>query len=48
MKKEKPQSEKFIEKAKEIGADDKESAEIFERLFKQIVPPKKTRNHKES
>ena len=39
MKKDKTQSEKFIEKAKEIGADDKESAEAFEKAFKKIVPP---------
>jgi len=40
LKKEKPQSRKFIEKAKEIGADNEESAEAFERAFKKIVPTK--------
>jgi hypothetical protein len=33
------QKKRFIEKAREIGAD--ESKEAFERAFKRIVPPKK-------
>lgn len=41
-KDEKPQSERFIEKAKELGAD--ESAEEFERAFKKIVPPKEKKD----
>lgn len=36
--KEKSQREKFIEKAKELGAS--ESAEDFNRAFEKIVPPK--------
>ena len=32
------QSQRFIEKAKEIGAD--KSIDVFERVFKKIVPPK--------
>lgn len=35
---EKPQSERFIETAREIGAD--ETPEAFERVFKQIVQPR--------
>ena len=35
---EKPQRERFIEAAKEVGVD--ESGEEFERAFKRIVPPK--------
>jgi len=33
------QKKRFIEKARELGAD--ESEEAFERAFKKIVPPKK-------
>ncbi|MGE0652188.1 MAG: hypothetical protein AB7P12_10610, partial [Alphaproteobacteria bacterium] len=36
---EKSQSERFVEKAKELGAD--ESGEAFERAFKKIVPASK-------
>lgn len=36
---EKPQSERFIETARKIGAD--ESAEAFEQVFKRLVHPKK-------
>lgn len=36
--KEKSQSEKFIEKAKELGAD--ESGEAFTRAFKRVLAPK--------
>jgi lipoate-protein ligase A len=36
-KDEKSQPERFVEKAKELGAD--ESAEAFERAFKKVVPP---------
>jgi len=35
---EKPQSERFIETARAIGAD--ESAEAFEQVFKRLVHPK--------
>ncbi len=35
---EKPQSERFIETARKIGAD--ETPEAFERIFKQIVQPR--------
>lgn len=35
---EKPQSERFIETAREIGAD--ETPEAFERMFEQIVKRK--------
>ena len=35
---EKPQSERFIETAREIGAD--ETPEAFERVFRKIVTPK--------
>ena len=38
-KDQKDQSERFIEKAKELGVD--ESGEAFERALKKIVPPKK-------
>ena len=34
----KEQSKRFIEKARELGAD--ESGEEFERALKKIVPPK--------
>lgn len=34
----KEQSKRFVDKAKEIGAD--ESPEAFERIFKKIVSPK--------
>ncbi len=37
----KEQSKRFIEKAKELGAED---AEAFEHAFKKIVPPKKKRD----
>lgn len=35
----KPQSEKFIETARELGCD--ESEEAFERTFAKVVPPKR-------
>lgn len=38
-KDEKPQKERFIETAKEVGAD--ESPQEFERAFEKIVPAKK-------
>jgi hypothetical protein len=38
------QKKRFIEKAREIGAD--ESEEAFERAFKRVVPPKKPSNSK--
>ena len=34
----KAQSKRFVEKAKELGAD--ESGEAFERALKKIVPPR--------
>ena len=48
MPKEKPkqgdkeQSKRFIEKARELEAD--ESDEAFERAFKKIIPPARPRN----
>lgn len=36
-KSEKGQSQRFIDKARELGTD--ESAEAFDRVFKKIVPP---------
>ncbi len=36
--KQKAQSKRFVEKAKELGAD--ESGEAFERAIKKVVPPK--------
>lgn len=38
MKKEQTQSEKFIEKAREIGAED---TKAFEDALKKIAPPRK-------
>lgn len=38
-KNQKAQSKRFIEKAKEIGAD--ERPESFKRAFVKIVPPRK-------
>jgi hypothetical protein len=38
----KAQSERFIETARELGADD--SGEKFERAFKKVVPPKRERS----
>jgi len=35
---EKPQSERFIETARETGAD--ETSEAFDRVFEQIVKPR--------
>ena len=35
---EKPQSERFIETAREIGAD--ETPEAFERVFRKVVTPR--------
>lgn len=37
----KPQHERFIEKARELGADESEDA--LDRVFKRIVPPKEAR-----
>jgi len=36
----KDQYERFQEAARDLGVDDEESAETFERTFKKIVPPK--------
>lgn len=38
-KPDKPQSERFKETARALEAD--ESGNLFERMFKKIVPPKK-------
>jgi hypothetical protein len=35
---EKPQSERFIETAREIGAS--ENADDFEQVFRDVVPPR--------
>ena len=37
---EKPQAERFIETARQHGAD--ESGEEFERAFRKLVPPKRS------
>jgi hypothetical protein len=37
--KEKPQRERFIEAAREIGVD--ETGKEFDRLFTRVVPPKR-------
>ena len=37
------QSKRFIEKAREAGAD--ESGKAFERVFQSLVPPKKPRRN---
>jgi hypothetical protein len=42
-KDEKSQSKRFVEKAKELGAD--ESGEAFEHAFKKVVPPRSSRSH---
>jgi hypothetical protein len=36
----KQQYERFQQTARELGVDNKESVETFERAFKKIVPPK--------
>jgi hypothetical protein len=36
----KDQYERFQQTARNLGIDDKESAEAFEGAFKKIVPPK--------
>jgi hypothetical protein len=36
----KDQYERFQQTARELGVDDEESAQTFERAFKKIVPPK--------
>jgi hypothetical protein len=41
-KSEKPQAERFIEAARQIGAD--ETGETFERAFAKIVPPRTGRS----
>ena len=38
---EKPQKDRFLEKARELEAD--ETGEAFERAFEKIVPPKHTK-----
>jgi hypothetical protein len=35
-----PQYERFLEKARELGVDNEKSTEGFEQAFKKIVPPK--------
>ena len=37
----KEQSERFVEKAKEVARDD--AVDAFERAFKKVSPPKKPR-----
>lgn len=37
----KEQYERFKETARELGVDDKESGDKFERAFAKIVPPKR-------
>ena len=44
--KDKEQSKRFIEKAREIGAD--ETGEAFERAFETIVPSRHKKNIKRS
>jgi hypothetical protein len=39
-KRDKPQYDRFLEKARELGVDDEKSGEAFEQAFKKIVPPK--------
>jgi len=39
----KAQYERFLETARELGVDNAESAEAFERAFEKIVPPKTAR-----
>jgi len=39
-KDEKPQKQRFIEKARELEAD--ENPETFERAFRKVVPSKKS------
>ena len=41
-KDQKAQSKRFVEKAKELGAD--ESGEAFEHAFKRIVPPNREKS----
>ena len=45
-RKDKEQSDRFIKKAKELGAD--ESGNLFERAIKKIVPPIKKRRGRAS
>jgi hypothetical protein len=37
----KKQFERFQQTARELGIDDKKSAETFERSFNKIIPPKR-------
>ena len=37
----KTQYGRFVEAARKLGVDNKESAEAFERAFEKIVPPKR-------
>jgi hypothetical protein len=36
------QYERFQEAARKLGVDNEESAELFERTFEKIVPPKRS------
>jgi hypothetical protein len=36
----KDQYERFEQAARDLGVDNEESAEAFERAFKKIIPPK--------
>jgi hypothetical protein len=38
----KDQYERFQRTARDLGADDEESAQAFERAFSKIVPPKRS------
>jgi hypothetical protein len=42
-KNKKDQYERFQQAARDLGVDDEESAEAFERAFRKIVPPKSRR-----
>jgi len=42
-KSKKEQYERFERAVRDLGADDEESARIFERAFSRIVPPKQAK-----
>jgi hypothetical protein len=39
----KAQYERFLETARQLGVDNAESAEAFERAFEKIVPPRSSK-----
>jgi hypothetical protein len=39
----KDQYERFQKTARDLGVDDEQSAQTFERAFSKIVPPRKSR-----